>query len=401
MAVPYLQQPMSPPTEAGDAFQSIRSSCERCRFQKLKCVPIGCDSRGSCQRCARARVECVFGRRRRASRISESKRRTETTRFDETSLASPVTPASSSQLPSLTLTAPDTESSVESVMYDVQSWDSVQLQDVMDRATDFANSINNYEFQHENGLDDILLSDMGQSNSTQCSPASQPQNQSLESMTSGNDYGGVVQQLLALLSDTQQRVKMLKEVRWQFGSTRGLDDYPIGPVLHLSQRFSVIIGPFLSSTSDSLNESTGHSSSCSGGVAVDALTTLLIVSGHVSLMRMYSIVLGHFQMHLSQMPNRQTLASSAMSPTLQLGELPYANTAQGVGRIHTALCMLQDSLNSVEGQMRRAGIITLDIVTALLREKPMLSGGNIQDGSSGLSKQTTAVKGLLREKMSL
>ncbi|OTA94986.1 hypothetical protein M434DRAFT_394198 [Hypoxylon sp. CO27-5] len=393
MAVPYLQQPMSPPTEAGDAFQSIRSSCERCRFQKLKCVPIGSDSRGSCQRCARAKVECVFGRRRRGSRISESKRRAETTRFEETSLASPVTPASSSQLPSLTLTAPDTESSVESLMYDVQSWDSVQLQDVMNRATDFANSINNYEFQHEHGLDDILLFDMGQSNSTQCSPASQPQIQSLESMASGNDYGGVVQQLLALLSDTQQRVKMLKEVRWQFGSARGLDDYPIGPVLHLSQRFSVIIGPFLSSTSDS--------SSGSGGVAMDALTTLLIVSGHVSLMRMYSIVLGHFQMHLSQMPNRQTLASSAMSPTLQLGELPYANTAQGVGRIHTALCMLQDSLNSVEGQMRRAGIITRDIVIALLREKPMLSGGNIQDGSSGLSKQTTAVKGLLREKMSL
>ncbi|KAI1414157.1 hypothetical protein F5Y13DRAFT_159918 [Hypoxylon sp. FL1857] len=402
MAVPYLQQPMSPPTGTSDAFQSIRSSCERCRFQKLKCVPIGSDGRGSCQRCARAKVECVFGRRRRASRINESKRKAEVTQFNEASLASPVTPTASSRPPSLTLTASDLEPSVGSVMYDAQGWDNIQLQDVIEKAADFANNINNCEYQHENELDDIFLFDTDQSNSTQCSPARQSQTQPLEGVIGGNDYGGVVQQLLTLLSEMQQRVKMLKEVPWQFGSVRGLDDYPIGTVLHLSQRFSVIIGPFLRSTSESVNQSTSSSSSVSDGVAVDALTTLLVVSGHISLMRMYSIVLGHFQAHLSQMPNHYpTLASDTMSPTLQLGELPCANTAQGLSRIHTALCMLQDSLSGVEGQMRRAGVLTRDIIITLLSQKPMLLGENIQDGSGGLSKQTTAVRGLLREKMSL
>jgi len=284
-------------------------------------------------------------------------------------------------------------------MYDMQGWGSIQLQDVMDKATDFANNISSYDLQHGNGLDDISLFDTDQSDSTQCSPTGQSQNQPAGGMIGSSDSNGMVQQLLALLSEMQQRLKMLKEGPWQFGSIRGLDDYPIGTVLHLSQQFSVIVGPFLS---EPFNENTSTPSSSSDGTAVDALATLLVLSGYMSLMRIYSIVLGHFQTHLSQMPSHgQSLASSTTSPTLQLGELPCANTAHGLGRIHTALCMLQDSLNGVEGQMGRGGVVARDMVMALLRKEAMLSSGNLQGGGSGLSRQATAVKGLLREKMSL
>ncbi|KAI3319170.1 hypothetical protein HD806DRAFT_548738 [Xylariaceae sp. AK1471] len=47
--------------------QSIRSSCERCRSLKLKCLsPLQPSDPGahSCVRCMRAKVECIFGRRR-------------------------------------------------------------------------------------------------------------------------------------------------------------------------------------------------------------------------------------------------------------------------------------------------------------------------------------------------
>ncbi|KAK4140592.1 uncharacterized protein C8A04DRAFT_14788 [Dichotomopilus funicola] len=63
-------------TETSAPLQSIRSSCDRCRLQKLKCTvqAVEPDGRMVCERCVRAKVPCVFGRRRRASRPSESKK---------------------------------------------------------------------------------------------------------------------------------------------------------------------------------------------------------------------------------------------------------------------------------------------------------------------------------------
>ena len=49
--------------------QSIRSSCDRCRLQKLRCtVPTNAEK---CERCARAKVDCVFSRRARTRRTSD------------------------------------------------------------------------------------------------------------------------------------------------------------------------------------------------------------------------------------------------------------------------------------------------------------------------------------------
>ncbi|OIW26261.1 hypothetical protein CONLIGDRAFT_467800 [Coniochaeta ligniaria NRRL 30616] len=50
---------------------SVRTSCERCRFHKLKCIPQSVDGLGNatpCQRCARAMVDCVFSRRKKPNR---------------------------------------------------------------------------------------------------------------------------------------------------------------------------------------------------------------------------------------------------------------------------------------------------------------------------------------------
>ncbi|GAW20887.1 hypothetical protein ANO14919_104000 [Xylariales sp. No.14919] len=56
--------------------QSIRSSCDRCRSLKLKCISSlqGSDTGGHpCIRCNRAKVECIFGRRAQASRNKDNK----------------------------------------------------------------------------------------------------------------------------------------------------------------------------------------------------------------------------------------------------------------------------------------------------------------------------------------
>ncbi|PLN84051.1 hypothetical protein BDW42DRAFT_163474 [Aspergillus taichungensis] len=49
--------------------ESYRTSCDRCRLQKLRCVP-SFDSGwpSACQRCTRAQVPCIYGRRARSGR---------------------------------------------------------------------------------------------------------------------------------------------------------------------------------------------------------------------------------------------------------------------------------------------------------------------------------------------
>ena len=49
--------------------ESYRTSCDRCRLQKLRCVSsFDSDWPSACQRCTRARVPCVYGRRARSGR---------------------------------------------------------------------------------------------------------------------------------------------------------------------------------------------------------------------------------------------------------------------------------------------------------------------------------------------
>ncbi|KAL5356522.1 hypothetical protein BJX96DRAFT_171688 [Aspergillus floccosus] len=399
------------PSPMGAAFHgqaSIRSSCERCRFQKLKCTgPAGPDSHGPCQRCARAKVDCVFGRRRPTSRISESKRGSEATtnNLSRPTLPSPLTPSTASVTPIVTIAnGQRTEPAGDSTMFDMRGWDSVQLQDVMDKATNFANHLDNYDMPPANGLDDIFLFDANTENAAEGSSSSRPsQNPPVIAgdVCGNSDSSGLVQSLLSLLSEMQQRLRVLQEGPWQFGSTCGLDDYPIGTVLHLSQQFSTLVGPCLRGASVSCYDHMGPLPSVDGTPG-DSLAMVLVLSGYMSLMRLYSIVLGHFQAHLSQISNQEeVLTRNCLSPTLQLGELPCASTTHGLGRIHMALCMLQDSLNSVEDQLGKGGEIARQMVITLLRKEALLSKGNLQDGESGLSRQATAVKGLLREKMSL
>ncbi|KAH6874082.1 hypothetical protein B0T10DRAFT_233641 [Thelonectria olida] len=66
--------------------QSIRSSCDRCRSQKLKCTVSSESSRSGahqCVRCIRAQATCVFGRRSQSRRSSDLRKSTAKIRESE------------------------------------------------------------------------------------------------------------------------------------------------------------------------------------------------------------------------------------------------------------------------------------------------------------------------------
>ncbi len=167
------------------------------------------------------------------------------------------------------------------------------------------------------------------------------------------------QRLLSLIAEMQQCLRMLEEGPWQHDSTRSLDEYPVGTVLHLSEEFASVAGSVLNaacfavgmppsrvsegtSTSDgtparkipptaailaaaaavatttptattttkcddAIFWSDGYLGSGSqlGSMRIDGCdtsSTLLVLVGYTLLIHIYGIVLGHFQMHLSCTP---------------------------------------------------------------------------------------------------
>ena len=82
-----------------DSILSLRSSCNRCRFQKLKCTPaprrlsIGEDT---CQRCFRAKVPCIFSRRAQTRQSNDTRKTSREKSQPSADSSQPSPPASSS-----------------------------------------------------------------------------------------------------------------------------------------------------------------------------------------------------------------------------------------------------------------------------------------------------------------
>lgn len=49
-------------------FLAFRSSCDRCRYMKLKCPSTGTESHEPCERCSKAKLPCTYSRRTNSSR---------------------------------------------------------------------------------------------------------------------------------------------------------------------------------------------------------------------------------------------------------------------------------------------------------------------------------------------
>ncbi|KAK1763075.1 putative transcriptional regulator love [Phialemonium atrogriseum] len=471
---------------ASTALQSIRSSCDRCRFYKLKCtVPAESDAPVSCERCTRAKVSCIFGRRRRAARSGAGDAKRQRPTLPRRSTSPAPAPRSSAEGGASTATplceiATAAASPGQDTQLVKDAADSIHVH-VPDhqQQSNYIQGINGWDLlQHNFSLDDANITDAGpdlldpalQSPSPFLpAPGQQPTPNGTIITMSGSTAAPEVntsspssatlpgQRLLTLIAEMQQRLRMLEEGPWQHGSARSLDEYPVGTVLHLSEEFAAVAGSVLSRASCAVGvpssrisevgstggrtttTATTTTTKCddgkfwgegmaglgsqSGPMMVndcDTTSTLLVLVGYMLLIRIYGIVLGHFQVHLSGIPsggnlnhmmpghggsasssNANTSTSTGTSPSLQLGELSFASAVPDLGRIHTAVCMLLAALHGVECQLGRGGPVGRNQLVTLLTQEAVLRAGELQDGCGGLGAKVRSVKELLREKIGL
>jgi hypothetical protein len=258
-----------------------------------------------------------------------------------------------------------------------------------------------------------------------------------QSATYSNNTILAGQQLTCLVSQIQQQLQKLQESPWHTDSTCSLNEYPVGTILGLAEQFSAISGSILGCSPvnrdpcvdggvevDSVLDEDditprgggGGGSSKTTSATEDTPIILLIMCGYVWLVRIYAVVLDHFQKHLknrfasrhrrliglgsagsSSNNSLPLVTDSSTGTTLRLGELPCADAAINLQQINTAVRMLLDAMQDIEGHLGRGATVVRAMAVALL-----LKPGRCEDDSSAvLDKQATAVKELLRERMFL
>jgi hypothetical protein len=290
---------MVPATVDGDTLQSVRSSCDRCRFYKLKCtVPTQSEGPLPCERCSRAKVPCVFGRRRRATRAAEAnhKHQQQQQQRSATPSTAPAVPNMLATPPSLTpptaTPVTDTISAGSTGAWGLPPQQGFFLSDLYVLDTNNVPSHGSQQqqsggalfawdwTQHGFSLDDTCMLDATdfvrnnapeQGGSSQSptplamTPISMQQQPTTDDITTvaavsgdtkpgegGSDSPALgLWPLLALTAEMQQTLKMLDEGPWRLGggdegSENSFDNYPVGTVLHLLQEFGAVAGPVLS-----------------------------------------------------------------------------------------------------------------------------------------------------------
>lgn len=336
-------------------------------------------------------------------------------------LGGDITPPDAQLSGQSTASKPDATAPATSVPFTSQPWESIMtgINDDYDIIPAEHNNSNSWEWLQQGfGLDNTYMLDNPALDPAVWSPptAILPTLISHSSEASLNDCSKSgsnvpVHRILSLIADMQHRMKFLEQGPWQGDCTRSLSDYPVGTILHLSQEFGAIAGPILhmariadiNSLPVAIDDSNGAEDMLKG---VDTATIMLVLGGYMWLVRIYGVVLGHFQAHLSRISvagseidqTAPSLAPNA-SPTLQLGELPSSNTAPDLGRIHTALGLLLGALNDVEEQLGRGGAVARNLVVTLLTQEGLPKAGHVRDECDALSGKVQSVKELLREKM--
>ncbi|KXX77496.1 putative transcriptional regulator LovE [Madurella mycetomatis] len=262
-------------------YQSIRSSCERCRSQKLKCtLSSGAWPEGTppCQRCLKARVPCVFGRRLRTVKDKEHDKkasRGESTTAPTATAGSPILSKTIQEKP---VTEEASNQPVTTSLDDdlIQPWTHVpsspftQLSQAnepsdagrqeKDGPADFCYGGGSYLVDMSTFDADFSLTTPTATSSSIDSETDQYPSRGLPSQTvmsgcadtpawsTGNTNvkkPEILQRLLHLVAEIHESFKLLEAGPWlgQDGSTIAptLDNYPIGSILHLSREFAAIV----------------------------------------------------------------------------------------------------------------------------------------------------------------
>lgn len=196
--------------------------------------------------------------------------------------------------------------------------------------------------------------------------------------------------LLSLISDIHSTLGTVNNGPWARSSkdVQGLNGYPIGRVLNLSQRLEGVVqdtswAGFMTGTGTAPHASGSRAFShysaknmvlenfggpahlpspeqkmdCSESEGADesmSLTTvLLVLTCYVSLAKLHAVVFTHLETHVSmpqKIPSPTETTSAQTSPWLRFEQLPSADELYS--RCHNAVRILLDAFNSVERAMR-------------------------------------------------
>ncbi|KAL4971411.1 hypothetical protein BDW66DRAFT_155684 [Aspergillus desertorum] len=372
---------------------SLRSSCERCRFHKLKCTVPPNSTR--CVRCARAKVDCTFSRRAKGRRQELGR-----DRHRNTSRRGNGDINVNAEAPSPSDADLDTLNGVGSIGLDIElgpelgdAQDTVPTRlhalldeswalphgagDIADYSTisswldvqDAAAALNTAEDDRENRAAKTSLYGLEICNEV-------PNTLQLETAAAPASTPAPLLRLSNLAVRIHETMSTLDRGSWTASeSFAQLEEYPIGSVLSLYQELSSVLRD-MAELRPHLPRGTGLASlpipECfpldiepsfssrrakHGGDERCTPTQLLVLSCYISLTALFEIVLSHFNNSLAKDSGGPAGAHSGIGlgrgfedvtgkPGIRLGELPRTNDMWS--RMWMAIYLLLRAFQSIE-----------------------------------------------------
>lgn len=226
-----------------DNFVAFRSSCDRCRYMKLKCPSNGNEAHDPCDRCAKAKLRCTYSRRtnlrRRTITGQDHSSDGQANHNEQTTV-----PTESDQLGG----SPN-PTAIQAAEIPCESVDTFGYTNPLDT-----------------GPDELLWVDWE-------APSTSATSSSLwaDSSPTTSEYRAslTAQCTLGLINMAVELGECLQTLRGDIRTQQSIDDYPIGQIRHLSQAFVA------SAQNRSNTISTDHSMG------------LLLLSCYVSLRKLY------------------------------------------------------------------------------------------------------------------
>jgi hypothetical protein len=215
-------------------YQSRRLSCNRCRFQKLKCTRESTESgtQEQCTRCVRAQVDCVFGQRAQTKRTGKNKKQSKKCKEEQISDTPNALPPHGDNPPSC-----DIPGSLTGFLLDSSSWptglkswnqDPIFVPEDLNTASGIlVNESDQFDSLCSNqSLFDLALIAEGQDALSSTSDCSQ------------NEGPNAISQLSTLMSEIHETISTISNGPWTtVSNSNDLNNYPVGHVLNLAQEF--------------------------------------------------------------------------------------------------------------------------------------------------------------------
>ncbi|KAF9773514.1 hypothetical protein IL306_008665 [Fusarium sp. DS 682] len=393
-------------------FPSVRASCDRCRFHKLKCI-VNAEDKSvpqKCARCIRAKVECVYSQRARPKR----QKNLESEGSSGEGEAVPLTPPNGLNNASEEMSFDNFDSSYTG---SPDIWAMLNTSDFGVRLDEPAMTFGNLAQTpsdvasasasglHVGSMMDVMPNQiLGNGLITEPTTPKFDQNTAAldssaritpfmhdcaQSHTHGsldNNGASTITQLSNLMADIYRTLAILTaSSHANKYPSFNFCEYPIGTVLHLARTLVEIVpqvtGSFHAASAftqdmaavsrrdsvSSISPFNGYSyyadlqsvtppsstASHSSKDSMDPPTKMLATSCYFSLRRLYCLVLTHFEAYL-RMAHPDFMGellshNAAGVKALQLGELPLADEV--CGRIGTAVKLMLDALRSAEDML--------------------------------------------------